>query len=611
VNIYKSEHVFNEAHFPEVTFVQPEEYACLKSSFLSKGKHITVSGPSGAGKTTLVKKMLYDLEISNSDVLWINGRSYKKCKSIIKIIGDELNANASFDEITSLIKLVKFIVVDDFHHLEDEARQELATNLKLWHEREVRFVVIGIASSADELYGADSELGIRNDPYKLTTQSEIFCRELISLGEQALNIIFSDRLKSEIISVSNGVPSIIQVVCRNCCIEAKVEETQNGEPKTIDCKLSQLRKSVLRAFDGKYFNKVVGLAKGKQQARSVHNTYFDIVKKIASESGSEIPAELLYREIVGTIEDSKLRSRKATSFNNCMNNLSDVIDEKGLKEILFYNKGSKCVSIEDPSFRFYLNLLDIEDIRKKIHIRSDEYPYDVAVSFAGEDRSIVECFVKELEIRQITVFYDFDQQAQLWGKDLRVKLADVYNEAQYMVVFLSKNYPEKDWADFELTIGKETAKKRTKEYLLPVLVDDVNVIGIKNTVSYIDLRKHKIEKIAEMVVEKIQPNISLTNRQEMLQFENEEGKEAQIEKQEKQEKEEIVEKLNISKGKVSMFNIAKGYGFIKYEGMKDVFVHFSAIKGDGFLKLEENDLVEFEIVDGSKGPQAKNVIKIS
>ena len=64
-------------------------------------------------------------------------------------------------------------------------------------------------------------------------------------------------------------------------------------------------------------------------------------------------------------------------------------------------------------------------------------------------------------------------------------------------------------------------------------------------------------------------------------------------------------------GKVKWFNNAKGYGFIEREGGNDVFVHFSAIQGSGFRTLEEGQAVEFEIVDGPKGPQAGNVTKPS
>ena len=65
------------------------------------------------------------------------------------------------------------------------------------------------------------------------------------------------------------------------------------------------------------------------------------------------------------------------------------------------------------------------------------------------------------------------------------------------------------------------------------------------------------------------------------------------------------------RGSVKWFNNAKGYGFLgRDDGGADVFVHYSAITGDGFKSLQENDRVEFEIVAGEKGPQAANVTKL-
>ncbi|MCL6627447.1 MAG: cold shock domain-containing protein [Alicyclobacillus herbarius] len=63
-------------------------------------------------------------------------------------------------------------------------------------------------------------------------------------------------------------------------------------------------------------------------------------------------------------------------------------------------------------------------------------------------------------------------------------------------------------------------------------------------------------------------------------------------------------------GTVKWFNAEKGYGFIQMEGGNDVFVHYTAILGEGFRTLEEGQAVEFDVVEGQRGPQAANVQKL-
>jgi CspA family cold shock protein len=66
----------------------------------------------------------------------------------------------------------------------------------------------------------------------------------------------------------------------------------------------------------------------------------------------------------------------------------------------------------------------------------------------------------------------------------------------------------------------------------------------------------------------------------------------------------------LATGTVKWFSDSKGFGFIEQEEGDDVFVHFSALEGDGFKSLSEGQAVEFDILDGPKGPQAANVVKV-
>ena len=65
----------------------------------------------------------------------------------------------------------------------------------------------------------------------------------------------------------------------------------------------------------------------------------------------------------------------------------------------------------------------------------------------------------------------------------------------------------------------------------------------------------------------------------------------------------------MAEGRIKWFNDAKGYGFIEQDGGDDVFVHYTAIEGEGFKSLAEGDAVEFEVTEGPKGLQAANVVK--
>ncbi len=136
--------------------------------------------------------------------------------------------------------------------------------------------------------------------------------------------------------------------------------------------------------------------------------------------------------------------------------------------------------------------------------RLPKYEYDIAVSFAGEDRDIVKQYVDTLSPRRISVFYDEYEQVDSWGKDLYEKLDDVYRKkALFCVIFISKYYAQKVWTNHERKSAQARAIQENREYILPVKLDDTEIPGIPATIGYLDIRKIGVHKLAYMTIQKV------------------------------------------------------------------------------------------------------------
>lgn len=130
--------------------------------------------------------------------------------------------------------------------------------------------------------------------------------------------------------------------------------------------------------------------------------------------------------------------------------------------------------------------------------------YDVALSFAGEDRPLAEELAKVLTENNIKVFYDAYEKAGLWGVELYGHLTDVYkNRAQFCVMFLSEHYDRKLWTDHERKAAQARAFDENREYILPIRVDETEVKGILPTVGYLRWHDETAAGIAQMIAAKL------------------------------------------------------------------------------------------------------------
>lgn len=143
----------------------------------------------------------------------------------------------------------------------------------------------------------------------------------------------------------------------------------------------------------------------------------------------------------------------------------------------------------------------IDAVPKQKALEVEEY--DVALSFAGENRAYVEEVATRLRAAGISVFYDGFETAKLWGKNLIDHLAQIYGNSRYVVMFISKEYVEKAWTTHERKHAQDRALFAQEEYILPVRFDDTPVPGMTTTVAFQDLRQINPDQLVQLILGKL------------------------------------------------------------------------------------------------------------
>lgn len=130
--------------------------------------------------------------------------------------------------------------------------------------------------------------------------------------------------------------------------------------------------------------------------------------------------------------------------------------------------------------------------------------YDVALSFAGEDREYVEAVAARLVEEGISVFYDKYETVELWGKDLADHLTTVYSrDSHFVVLFVSRNYADKAWPNHERRSALSRSFRGEEGRVLPVRFDDTEVPGLVSTIAYLDARVLTPDKLAALIRQKV------------------------------------------------------------------------------------------------------------
>lgn len=143
--------------------------------------------------------------------------------------------------------------------------------------------------------------------------------------------------------------------------------------------------------------------------------------------------------------------------------------------------------------------IKFEDIRRELNI-----PYDVAISFAGENRELAKEIAENATNYGLKVFYDDYEKANLWGKNLYSHLTEVYSrKAKFCLIIVSKYYKDKMWTNLEFQAAQSKALQENREYILPLRIDNTDIPGLLPTIGYIDIKTTSVEEIVKLIRKKI------------------------------------------------------------------------------------------------------------
>lgn len=137
------------------------------------------------------------------------------------------------------------------------------------------------------------------------------------------------------------------------------------------------------------------------------------------------------------------------------------------------------------------------------------WEYQVALSFAGEQREYVEKVSKELTNLGIKHFYDNANKADLWGKNLTKHLDEIYySKSRYVVAFISQEYKDKIWTNWEMSSAQDRALRDKNEYILPVYFEEIRLPGLVSSIGHIDARHTTPKELAQLIHAKITDGLS-------------------------------------------------------------------------------------------------------
>lgn len=423
--------VFKKSGLPTYTFVPPAEYERVLVTLHTPGRCMIIEGPSGIGKTSCVKKALEDANLADS-CLFLSARKSSDA-DLIKALPEMQN--------------IGVVIVDDFHKLPSDAKKLLTDFIKLLADEEdesSKVILIGINSAGQTLVEYAPDVLHRVEVIRFTRTNVERIHQMIQQGERVLNCTLA--IAHEISGEAEGSFAMAQVLCHEACLQAKILETQSGsEPKQIDVSLPCIREAVIADLTPRFFPLARDFATGNKLRREGRAPYLHLLRWLSETA------------------EGALDTKEAIAANPALKgSVSQVIDKghlntlikasESISDLIHFESSTALLTIEDPKFLYFIRNLIWSKFAKQVGYFSIEFTskYDFALSFAGENRNLAEAISNQLSAREISVFYDKNEQHRILANDVEEYLAPIYrSESKFVVALLSREYPKKIWTKFE------------------------------------------------------------------------------------------------------------------------------------------------------------------
>ncbi|QHP70998.1 TIR domain-containing protein [Bradyrhizobium sp. LCT2] len=483
------EEVFRTEGLPEFTFVPAPNYNEILLDIRRPGKPVILEGQSGTGKTSCVRRIIAELQ-DQAATEYLTARNPVHISRIEKIVHEQIAGR---------------FVVDDFHRLSQQLQEQIADVAKL--AAEVRdqgdvpkLIIIGINQVGASLIQLVPDIAKRVGIHRILPGRRQEIAELIKSGCERLNIRIMNA--DAIFDETQGDYWLTQQICQSICSAANV--TQTVEERTdVTYDIGDIRRRVVERLRAAYYPAVKDFCRGRR-FRPSNDPYFKLLREVGQQESS----------IVDLNEMANAHPEVRGSINNIKERRLEILIESKPNVALhfYYNADTKSFAIEDPALFYFIKHLDWNQLRQDCGFREhgEDFEFDVALSFAGENRALAAYIAAALLSLDVTVFFDALFEANYLGRAWSAQFTEVFGrKSRFVVCILDIRHSEKIWPTFEREVF---APRIANASVIPIFLDDTKFVGIPRDIVGIhfkfdptdpDWKKKVDEEIIYKLIDKL------------------------------------------------------------------------------------------------------------